>query len=184
MKPWEDTHIGCTCLPQPGRRKFLTLALLGGGVSLLSPMLPRSAFASGDTEALLLTCMDYRLLDAVTAYMNGRGLQKKYDHFILAGASLGALTDKQADWGQAFWEHVDVAQKLHHIHKVVVLDHRDCGAYKVFLGQDFAKDPAAETAIHTENLKTLAKMIKGKHSDLEVELGLMALDGKVEEIKA
>jgi carbonic anhydrase len=183
MTPWHDTHIGCTCPPAPGRRKFLTLALMGGGAALLSPVLPRFAFASGNVDALLLTCMDFRLLDHIGEYMNGRGLKHKYDHFILAGASLGALTDKQADWGKAFWEHVDVAKTLHHIHKVIVIDHRDCGAYKVFLGQDFGKDPAKETTVHTDYLHTLAAAIKRKHPDLEIELGLMALDGKVEEVK-
>jgi carbonic anhydrase len=36
---------------------------------------------------------------------------------------------------------VGLAVDLHHIHQVIVMDHRDCGAYKVILGEDFAKDP-------------------------------------------
>jgi len=27
-----------------------------------------------------------------------------------------------------------------------VLDHRDCGAYKIILGEDLVKDPAKETS--------------------------------------
>jgi hypothetical protein len=64
----------------------------------------------------------------------------------------------------------------------MVLDHRDCGAYKVILGQDFAKDPAKETAIHATQLKQLRKMIQAKYPTLAVELLLMALNGKVEVI--
>ena len=98
------------------------------------------------------------------------------------GAALGALTDKFPAWNQTFWDHLGVAIDLHKIHTVMVLDHRDCGAYKVILGEDLAKDPAKETAIHTTQLQRLGKMIKEKHPALEVELFLMALDGKVERI--
>ena len=136
--------------------------------------------AADETEALLLSCMDYRLTDQTARYMAGRGLKDKYDHIILAGAALGALTEKFPAWNQTFWDHVGVASDLHKIRKIIVLDHRDCGAYKVLLGEDFAKDPAKETAIHASHLKRLAKMIQEKYPALGVELLLMALNGKVE----
>ncbi len=109
--------------------------------------------------------------------MNG-----KYDHVVLAGASLGALTDKQKAWGETFWGHLGVAMDLHHIHKVIVLDHRDCGAYKVFLGEAVVKDAKTELATHTTYLRQMRDQIEAKHAALEVELLLMSLDGKVETI--
>lgn len=168
---------------ETSRRSFLQLATLGAGASLLAAVLPVSnALAAGQTEALLLSCMDFRLMDDVERYMSGRGLTDKYDHIVLAGASLGAITDKFPAWNKTFWEHLDIAIKLHNIHKVIVMDHRDCGAYKVVLGEDFAKNPAKETAAHATQLKTLGGMIRKQHPKLEVELLLMALDGKVEVI--
>ena len=163
------------------RRNFLQVAVLGGGAALLASMLPdRVANAAGNTEALLLSCMDFRLMDDVERYMATRGLRDKYDHIVLAGAALGAVTDKYPAWNKTFWDHVGLAVDLHHIHKVIVMDHRDCGAYKVILGEDFAKDPAREKRVHSEKLKELAKLIKKQHPKLEVELLLMSLDGKVE----
>lgn len=169
-----------------GRRTFLKIGmLLGGGVSLYhAAPFGGVARAAGNTEALLLSCMDFRLVDETERYMTGRGLRDKYDHVILAGASLGALTDKYPAWNQTFWEHLGVAIQLHHIQKVMVLDHRDCGAYKVVLGEDFSKDRAKETAIHAEKLRALRKQIIAKHPKLEVELLLMGLDGKVEKISS
>jgi len=64
----------------------------------------------------------------------------------------------------------------------VLLDHRDCGAYKVILGEDFAKDPARETTVHTTQLRELRKAILAKHPKLGVELYLMNLDGTTEAI--
>ena len=164
-----------------GRRRFLELGVLGGGASLLA--LPAVGRAAGNTEALLLSCMDYRLVNKTERYMSGRKLRDKYDYVILAGASLGALTDKYPAWGKTFWEHLDVAIQLHHIQKVMVMDHRDCGAYKVILGEDCCKPKDKETAAHAEKLKELRKQINDKHPKLGVELLLMALDGKVETIK-
>jgi hypothetical protein len=123
--------------------------------------------------------MDFRLVAATVRYMASRGLTDKYDHIILAGAALGALTDKLPAWNQTFWDHVSLAIDLHKIHQVIVLDHRDCGAYKAILGEDFAKDPAKETAMHATQLQRLGKMIKEKYPALEVALLLMALDGTV-----
>ena len=165
------------------RRQFCRLAALGCGAALFEVARPyRTASASGAVDALLLSCMDYRLVDDTERYMAGRGLRDKYDHIVLAGASLGALTDKYPDWGRTFWEHLDVAIQLHQVHKVMVVDHRDCGAYKTILGEDLAKDPSRETTVHGTQLKALREQIKKKHAALEVELLLMALDGKVEAV--
>jgi hypothetical protein len=167
----------------PSKRTFLQLTALGGGASLLASILPSGlANAAGSTEALLLSCMDFRLMDDIERYMSGRGLRDKYDHIVLAGAALGAVTDKYPAWNKTFWDHVGLAVDLHHIHKVIVIDHRDCGAYKVLLGEDFAKTPDRETSVHGDKLKELAKLIQTAQPKLEVELFLMSLDGKVEAI--
>ena len=178
-------HTCEECLNQSvgthSRRKFLQIAALGAGAGLLALAWPGSwARAAGKADALLLCCMDYRLIDETERYMSGRGLRNKYDEVILAGASLGALTSKYPAWNETFWEHLDVAISLHGIHKVIVIDHRDCGAYKVILGEDFAKDPAKETKIHASELNELKKQINDKQPKLEVELLLMDLAGKVE----
>ncbi|PYN94641.1 MAG: hypothetical protein DMD89_21080 [Candidatus Rokuibacteriota bacterium] len=166
------------------RRQFLRVLAVGGTVAGMGMLFPSTGAraAEEDTEALLLSCMDYRLTDQTTRYMSGRGLRDKYDHIILAGAALGALTEKFPAWNQTFWDHVSVARDLHKIRKVILLDHRDCGAYKVILGEDFAKDPAKETAVHTAQLRRLRTMVKEKYPALGVELLLMALNGNVEVI--
>jgi carbonic anhydrase len=168
--------------PSLSRRSAFGLIALGAGVSLMSTLAPGVARARGHTDILLLTCMDYRLTDDTIAYMEGRGLHDKYDHIALAGASLGAITDKYPAWGQAFWSHLDVAMELHHVHKVVVIDHRDCGAYKVIFGEEAVDTPEKELALHTQELHAIREAIKQHHPEIEVELGLMSLDGKVEEI--
>lgn len=171
------TH-GATDLPT--RRQLVQLAALGAGAALLSAT--PAARAAGGTDVLLLSCMDFRLMDDVERYMSGRGLRDKYDHVVLAGASLGAVTDKFPAWNKTFWEHLDIAIKLHNIHTVMVLDHRDCGAYKVVVGPEHAKDRSTETAAHAKQLGTLRAQLAEKYPRLKVETLLMALDGRVETV--
>ncbi|MBY0431988.1 MAG: twin-arginine translocation signal domain-containing protein [Rhodospirillales bacterium] len=170
--------------PDLSRRGFVRLAALGGGAALFGFSPPAEASSGHGIEALLLSCMDFRLLDHIVRYMDGRGLTHQYDHVILAGASLGALNDQFPAWGKTFWDHLDVSIKLHEIKKVMIMDHRDCGAYKVILKQDLAGDPARETQVHSGQLRNLAGQVKAKYPQLGVELLLMGLDGKVESIPA
>ena len=134
------------------------------------------------TDALLLNCIDYRLTAATTAYMAKRGMAGKYDQLVLAGASLAAKNDKFPAWGAAFWDHVQVAIDLHHIRKIVIMDHRDCGAYRVILGKDLAADPKEELAVHAAQMRSIKAEIAKKYPDLEIELLLMSLDGEVETV--
>lgn len=165
------------------RRQFLKGAIVGGGGAILmSTLYPTGALADGHTDVLLLSCMDYRVVDETERYMTRRGLRNKYDHLILAGAALGAVTDKYPEWNKTFWDELGLAIDLHHIHKVMLLDHRDCGAYKQLFSEDFAREPKKETEIHAAQLKRLRELINGKYEQLEVELLLMNLGGKVERI--
>ena len=69
--------------------------------------------------------MDFRFFLKISELMVGI----KYDHVILAGAALGAVVPGKKDWHQTFLDHVDLAVKLHEVPAVLVMEHRDCGAY-------------------------------------------------------
>lgn len=218
-------HHACSCHDHAhypssaaiSRRRFIQLATLGGGITLLGlatswrlaragaghePPIQRKpdpkagaevgtghgadpqtgAAPTHTTEALLLSCMDYRLIDDTVRYMDGRGLTNQYDHVILAGASLGVLNNQFKNWGKTFWDHLKVSIDLHHIKKVILMDHRDCGAYKVILQADFSKDLQMETRIHGKFLRELMVSIHKTYPELEVERLLMNLDGTVQKI--
>jgi hypothetical protein len=143
-----------------------------------------TAVPAGGCDVLLLSCMDYRLTYDTGKYMQQtRGLKGNYDHIILAGAGLGANNTMFPKWSDTFWEHLKVAIDLHHIHKVMILDHRDCGAYKVILNEG-SEDRGRETKVHAEQLTKLKGLIMAKYPKLEVELLLMSLDGSVEPVGA
>lgn len=158
-----------------GRRQFLRVALLGGGATLLGGGSTTKSGAAKQCEVLLLSCMDFRLIDAIGHYMAYRGLRDDYDQINLAGGSLGALTK----WERTFWEHLDMASKFHNISKVIVIDHRDCGAYDTLVENGLASNQARETDAHARELRKLRGQIKARRPALDVELLLMSLDGTV-----
>jgi hypothetical protein len=168
------------CRPELDRRHLL--GLVGLGALLAGAGAPGRALAAGDTDALLLNCMDYRLTAAATRYMATKGMAGKYDQVVLAGAALGARNDKFPAWGTTFWEHVQVALDLHHIHRIIVIDHRDCGAYKAILGKDLAANPKEEFEVHAAQMRALRSDIAKRYPQLAVQLLLMDLAGKVETV--
>jgi hypothetical protein len=49
-----------------------------------------SLAAAEKATVFLLTCMDYRYAHRIVDLMDSKGLRRKYDIFVLAGAAAGA----------------------------------------------------------------------------------------------
>lgn len=166
-----------------GRRSFIRFAALGGAAALVSAMPGSAARADGSVRALMLSCMDHRLVDDLVAMMKAKGLHDNYDHFVLAGASLGAVNDKFADWHDTFWQHLDVAVARDLIEQVIVVDHRDCGAFRLALGEAAVATPELETQMHKLAINEFALRVLARHPGLTVAGYLMALDGSSESVE-
>jgi carbonic anhydrase len=115
-------------------------------------------------------------------FFSGQHLTGDYDQVALAGASLAAVSPKFPSSNAAFWDHVGIAKQLHAIKKVIVVDHRDCGAFKVAYGKAFQGAGAAETDQHKLVMRQVQAKLKTLHPDLAGEFWLMALDGKAERL--
>lgn len=167
----------CEVAPPLSRR--VLLGMLAGTTGLA--MLPLRARA-GAVQALGLSCIDYRLVQHTVRFFDSLGLCKDYDTLSLAGASLAAVSPKFPSANTAFWDQLAIAKELHQIQRVVVVDHRDCGAYKVAFGERYASDPDEETAQHRTVMEALKTALVQMHPDLAPEFYLMALDGKTERV--
>ena len=164
------------------RRGFVRLAGLGLGCSVVTGFRADPAQANGMARALMLSCMDYRLVDDLVNFMEAHDYHDNYDHVVLAGASLGVVNAAFADWHAVFWDHVQLAKDLHGITEVIVIDHRDCGAYRLALTDAAVDTPEKETAAHRETMQEFARQVAERHPDLQVYGVLMGLDGMGENI--
>ena len=153
--------------------------MLAAGFSIVS--VPGAAQAATVT-ALAITCIDYRLVDDAVRFFDSQKLTNDYDQVSLAGASLAAVSPKFPSSNAAFWDHIGIAKSLHGIKKVIVVDHRDCGAFKVAFGKDYKGEGAGELAQHKGVMQTLKAELAKRHPDLASEFYLMAVDGKTERV--
>ena len=159
------------------RRRFLQMS---ASVGMLAAMPSLALAAEGNYEAMLLTCIDPRFPQPTINYMKSRKMVGKYSQFTFAGAAIGVVAPAFKTWAPAFWDNLAASMQLHHIPKVIAMNHRDCGAAKIAYGADAVKDAATETATHKAALMEFKKQVAERQPSLKVELGLMAVNGKVE----
>jgi len=128
-------------------------------------------------EVLLLSCIDFRFFNLVQKYIDDRGLSDKFDHVILAGAELGAVVDfppePKLHWQQFFLEHLALSKQLHCIDRLVVLGHRNCGAYEKFKLLPENPDRDEERRVHAAQAERLQALVGRFYPGLPVEVGLL-----------
>lgn len=150
-------------------------------------------------KVMILTCIDYRLMEEVVIAMNKLGYSNMYDQFILAGSSLGfnygTVDETKVPlefnyWQQSFYDNIDIAIQLHHIKQIFLIDHCDCGAYEAFYNVEF-DDCADPTSLerHYSNLSTAASTLTEKYKNtygegdgLTVKKFIIQLNGVMVEI--
>jgi carbonic anhydrase len=160
------------------RRRFLHVVGVLGLAAFVRPGVVLGA--EGDYEAMVLSCIDPRFVEPVRAYTAKNGLTGKYSQFVIAGAAIGAVAPAFKDWHKAFWDNLATSVQLHHIKKVIAIDHRDCGAAKIAYGEARVATPDAETETHRAVLAEFRKQVATRQPRLAVHTGLMALDGSVQ----
>jgi carbonic anhydrase len=173
----------CTCADcSPGlrRRGFLGLFAASAAAVSLGGLRAKAADPNASYEAMLLSCIDPRMVEPVHTYMASRGLTGKYSQVVLAGAAIGVVAPSFAAWEPAFWGNLAATIELHHIRRVIAIDHRNCGAARIAYGEEAVATPDAETATHRRALAAFRQEVAKRYPQLEVETLLMALDGRTE----
>ena len=133
-------------------------------------------------KAMVLSCMDPRFQPIVYNYLKKKKLIGKYSAFTIAGSAIGVTAGKFKKWHRTFWDNIDTSIKLHKIKKLIVINHRDCGAAKIINGKkEFNR--ANETKIHKNSFLKLRKLFRKKYPQLTIELKLISLNQKVENFR-
>lgn len=118
-------------------------------------------------SAVVISCIDFRFQNYINTWIQQNIGQDNFDRVALAGGV------KDFD---AILKQLEISKKLHHINKVVLLNHEDCGAY----GPELAADKQEEHLEHENNLKDAVNKTKQKFNDLDVKAYFLHLDGTFE----
>ena len=130
-------------------------------------------------QAMVLSCMDPRFQPIVFNYLKKKKLGGKYSSFTIAGSAIGVTANKFKKWHKTFWDNFETSVKLHNIKKLIVINHRDCGAAKIVNG-DKIFNKFNETKIHKSSFVKIKKKFKKKYPKLKIELKLISLNKKIE----
>ena len=131
---------------------------------------------------MVLSCIDPRFQPIVYNYLKKKKLMGKYSAFTIAGSAVGVTANRFKKWHKVFWENFDTSVKLHNIKKLIVINHRDCGAAKIINGKkEFST--INETKVHKTSFQKLKKIFKKKYPKLKIELKLVSLNKKIQNYK-
>lgn len=114
-------------------------------------------------EAIIITCIDFRFQEYIHNWLDKNFKPYTFDRGAFAGAAKSLDT---------ILSQIEVANRLHHIKKAVLINHEDCGAY------------GAEGHIdhHVRDLHQAAETIKSRFPNLRVETYYLHLDGIFEPV--
>jgi carbonic anhydrase len=130
-------------------------------------------------KAMVLSCIDPRFQSVVYSYLKNKKLNGKYSSFTIAGSAIGVTAPKFRKWHKTFWDNLETSIQLHKIKKLIVINHRDCGAAKIINGKK-TFDNFHETKIHKSSFNKIKKRFKNKYPNLNIETILISLNKTVE----
>ncbi len=133
-------------------------------------------------KAMVLSCIDPRFQPVVYNHLKKKKLTGKYSSFTIAGSAIGVTANKFKRWHKVFWDNFETSVKLHNIKKLIVINHRDCGAAKIINGKkDFTI--INETNVHKNSFQKIKKIFRKKYPKLSIELKIISLNSNVETFK-
>jgi|SRR3990167_5997867 len=119
--------------------------------------------ANHECEACIVTCIDFRLQEHIDKWVGKNFEPRTFDRVALAGGV------KNLD---IILEQIAVSSRLHHIQRVVLINHEDCGAY----GEVGTQEK------HAEDLKNASSQVKEELPDVSVETYYLHLNGTFEAV--
>ena len=139
----------------------------------------RDRLSEKTAKALVLTCMDFRFVNDTVQFLN-KEYKDAYNKFSLAGSSLGYNQNTFPEWSVTFDKHIELAKDLHDIDEIIVVDHMDCGAYRI-LYDNPSMSKEEEYDLHRKNLDKFKAIMNKNHPSLKVSTLLVDTDGSVNE---
>lgn len=114
-------------------------------------------------EAIIVTCIDFRFQEYINNWIKENFAPKTYDRVAIAGGVF------DLDY---VLKQIEISHRLHHIRKVVLINHEDCGAY----------GEAGTPEKHAQDLTNASAKITKQFPEVEVNLYYLRLNGTFEQI--
>ena len=162
------------------RRHFLRLTA-GAGLAAAFPLSSHAQeLETAELPTLLLICNEGGVWQKANNYMKARKLSGRYEPVEVEGAAIGLVADQYKAMRDGFWQKLMSAAAFQQTGRVIALNHRGCSAMKTAYGLVKVKDHLLETETHRYALQEFRKQMAERSPAIDVWIGLIGLDGKVD----
>jgi len=107
-------------------------------------------------KAIVVRCMDFRTITSLHDHLISLGLKDQYDLVSIAGAAKNLVDPVEPTDPQFFLRQISIAQSLHQVTQVILINHMDCGAY----GSVKFANKEEERKRHESDLKKAKEIIE------------------------
>lgn len=114
-------------------------------------------------DAIVVTCIDFRLQKYIEEWLVKNVGELQYDRVAWTGGVIDL---------PGILKQIEISNRLHHIQKVVLINHEDCGAYGA----------TGTPEKHMQDLQNAKKEVAIKFPTLTVDTYYLHLDGMFEAI--
>ena len=115
-------------------------------------------------EAIIVTCIDFRLQQYISNWISKNFSDRSFDRVAIAGGVFDL---------EYVLKQIEISHRLHHIKKVALINHEECGAY----GTEGTHEK------HIMDLEEAKRRIECL-GDLDIETYYLHLDGTFEKVSA
>lgn len=122
-------------------------------------------------DAVVLSCIDFRFWRETLEFVENKLGIKNFDFPSLPGAAK-AINESRSDDDIAM-KCIIVPCDLHHVKKIIIVNHEDCGAYGGSV--KFSGNQEAEFEFHAKELRKAKEKISAKYPGKEIILGYAKL---------
>lgn len=129
-------------------------------------------------DAVVLSCIDFRFWKETAEFVEKELGINSFDFPSLPGAAKAINESNSNDLAMSC---ISVPCDLHHVKKIVIVNHQDCGAYGE--SAKFKGDEVAEQKFHEEELNKAKAKLVTKYPDKEIILVYAKLDESKENIE-
>lgn len=121
-------------------------------------------------NTLVISCIDVRFVSFIRLFLTENlKINDDYDHVAIPGSIMNII----GPGGQkATFNEIDVSINLHHVKRLVLIEHKDCSGYG---GSKQFGSEVEETETLSNNLKRIRNILREKHPNLEIDLFLASI---------
>lgn len=128
--------------------------------------LKESSLEHYKAESFVVACVDDRFSETREDFIESLGFKHVDPKSPAGGAKVFSSPFEESD-KEHYLRELAVSIKLHHVKKVMLFTHHDCGAYGGF--SKFNNNPNTEFEFHSQEHKKASEAIHERFPELEVE---------------